>query len=51
MVTTSPVRTIVRTGKRFDSLAPSPAVTSMVIEMGSILIPVSRASSPSTSWR
>ena len=42
---------MVRTGKRFDSLAPSPAVTSIVIEMGSILIPVSSALSPSTSWR
>ena len=46
-----PARTIVRTGKRFDSRDPAAAVTNMVIEMGSILIPVSRASSPSTSWR
>ena len=51
MVTTRPVRTIVRTEKRFESRAPSAAVTNMVIEMGSILIPVWRALSPRTSWR
>ena len=40
-----------RTGNRFDSREPIAAVANMVIEMGSILIPVCRASRPSTSCR
>ncbi len=50
-VTTRPARTIVRTGNRLDNREPIAEVTNMVIETGSILMPVSRALRPRTSWR
>ena len=47
----SPTRTIVRIGKRFDSREPSAEEMNIVIETGSILMPVSSASRPRTSCR
>ncbi len=47
----SPARTIVRIEKRFDSREPNADEMNIVIETGSILMPVSSASSPSTSCR
>ena len=40
MVTTSPTRTIERTGKRLDNRDPMADVTNIVIETGSIRMPV-----------
>ena len=51
IVTTSPLRTIERTAKREDRREPVAAARNIVIETGSILTPVSRAESPSTSCR
>ncbi len=50
-VVVSPVRTMVRTGKRDDSREPAAEAMNMVIEIGSILMPVSSAFRPSTSCR
>ena len=50
-VTQRPVRTIVRTAKRLDRREPNAEATNIVIETGIILMPVSRASRPSTSCR
>ena len=50
-VVASPVRTIPRTVNRVDSREPAAAARNMVIEMGSILMPVCRAFRPSTSCR
>ncbi len=46
-----PVRTIVRTENRVESREPMAEARSMVMDTGSILTPVSRASSPRTSCR
>ena len=51
MASTRPARTIDRIEKRPDSLDPAAEATNIAIETGSIFRPVSRASSPSTSWR
>ena len=50
-VSHNPARTIVRIGKRFDSREPNAEAMNIAIETGSILMPVSSASSPSTSCR
>ena len=46
-----PARTIDRIGKRPDRREPAAEARNMVIDTGSILMPVSRASSPITSCR
>ncbi len=46
-----PERTMARTEKRLARRAPSAEATNMVMETGSILMPVSRASRPRTSCR
>ena len=46
-----PVRTMPRTENRLDSRDPSAAAMNMVMDTGSILIPVSSASRPRTSCR
>ena len=43
MVTIRPARTIVRTGNRFESREPTAEVRNIVIETGSILMPVSKS--------
>ncbi len=50
-VITRPALTIDRTEKRPDSREPVADAMNIVIETGSILMPVSRASRPSTSCR
>ena len=47
----NPARTIDRIEKRADSREPNADEMNIVIETGSILMPVSSASSPSTSCR
>ena len=51
MMTDSPLRTIDRVEKVSASREPATDARNMATETGSILMPVSRASNPSTSCR
>ena len=50
-VTINPARTMVRTGNRLDKREPTAEVRNIVIETGSILMPVWNTVRPRTSWR